>query len=262
MPEFLYEEYEPHPGLRPEVRCCWRAVLPACTAAVPPWRRVLPDGCTDVVVDYELGRGGRGGIAGGVSLQVVGMMTRALPHVAAVATEVLGVRFNPGGASSYFRVPARELTDRAVALADFWGREVGELAQRLAEIDSPRGRIAAVEALLLRRRKPLASAARCALGAAGLIVAEAGQLRVGGLAERTGFSRQYLGRLFDEHVGIAPKLLARIERFSAIIARVEAGAAQGWADAAAAHGYYDQSHFIHEFTEFAGVTPTAYFSRD
>lgn len=262
MHDFLYEEFPPHPGLRPEVRCGWRAVLPPCGAAVPPWRRVLPDGCTDVVVDYELGRGGRRTLAGGVSLRVVGMMTQALPHVAAVATEVLGVRFNPGGASSYFRVPARELTDRAIPLADFWGPDAGELAQRLIEADSPRGRIAVIEALLLRRRKPLASAARCALGAAGLIVAEAGQLRVGTLAERTGFSRQYLVRLFDEHVGIAPKLLARIERFSAIIARVEASATHGWADAAAAHGYYDQSHFIHEFTEFAGVTPTAYFARD
>ena len=261
MTDFLYEEFPPHPGLRPEVGCCWRAVLPACAGTAPAWRRVLPDGCMDIVVDHAPVVNGRGGVTGRLAVQVVGMMTRALPQAAPFATEVLGVRFWPGGASAFFQVPAREFTDRAIALEDLWGREAGTLAQRLAEAETPRQRIGVIEALLLRHRKPMTSSARCAWQAAGLVVAEGGQLRVGALVERTGFSRQYLARLFDEHVGIAPKLLARIERFSAIVARVEAGAAHGWADAAAAHGYYDQSHFIREFTEFAGVAPTAYFAR-
>ena len=261
MDELIYEEFPPHPVLRPEVRCCWRAVVPACGETEPPWFRVLPDGCTDIVVDHAPVRLGRGAVTGGISIRVVGTMTRPVAFSAPTATEVLGVRFNPGGASAYFRVPARELTDADNELACFWGAEAGELVACLAERWSPRERLALVEALLLRRRKALPSSARCALQVAGLVVAEAGQLRIGQLAERAGYSRQYLARLFDEHVGISPKLLARIERFSSIVKRVQTGAAQGWADAAAAQGYFDQSHFIHEFTEFAGVTPTAYFAR-
>jgi AraC-like DNA-binding protein len=34
-----------------------------------------------------------------------------------------------------------------------------------------------------------------------------------------------------------------------------------WAEAAAEHGYYDQSHLIHDFRELAGITPTAYRPR-
>lgn len=213
-------------------------------------------------MDHAPVRLGRGVVTGGISIRVVGTMTRPVAFPAAAASEVLGVRFNPGGASGYFRVPARELTDQDHDLAGLWGAEVGGLVARLAECWSPRERLALVEALLLRRRKALQSSARCALQVAELVVAEAGQMRIGRLAERAGYSRQYLARLFDEHVGVAPKLLARIERFSSIVTRVQTGAAQGWADAAAAHGYYDQAHFIHEFTEFAGVTPTAYFARE
>ena len=262
MRDLQYEEHQPHPGLRPEVRCLWRAVIPPSGAATPPWLRVLPDGCTDIVVDYVPSPGPRGRPAGAIGVNVVGTMTRAAPFCSTETVEVLGLRFNPGGASAFLRVPARELTDTSVALTEFWHGDAAELAARLAEIGTVRERLAAIEALALRRLRPVGSGAWCALRIAQLIAAEAGGIRVGELAERTGFSRQYLARLFDEHIGIAPKLFARIERFSAIVERAESGGTPGgWADAAVAHGYYDQSHFVHEFAEFAGVTPLAYFGR-
>jgi AraC-like DNA-binding protein len=34
-----------------------------------------------------------------------------------------------------------------------------------------------------------------------------------------------------------------------------------WADIALDCGYFDQSHFIHDFRSFAGVSPSAYLRR-
>jgi hypothetical protein len=34
-----------------------------------------------------------------------------------------------------------------------------------------------------------------------------------------------------------------------------------WARVAAEHGYYDQSHLVHDFGELTGITPTAYRPR-
>ena len=71
----------------------------------------------------------------------------------------------------------------------------------------------------------------------------------------TGFSHTRFIQLFREQVGLTPKLFARIQRFNALIARVENGLAVNWAELAADCGYFDQAHLIRDFRQFAGVTP-------
>ena len=62
------------------------------------------------------------------------------------------------------------------------------------------------------------------------------------------------GRL---HAGLAAAL-ARVRRFQRVIHTLARGDAPPSAELALACGYYDQSHFIHDFSEFAGLAPTAY----
>ncbi len=66
----------------------------------------------------------------------------------------------------------------------------------------------------------------------------------------------HLGRTFAHHVGVTPKTFARVMRFRRAI---ELGKRQQWADVAAELGYFDQSHLIADFREFAGETPVPFF---
>ncbi|HYS55032.1 MAG TPA: hypothetical protein VER58_14840 [Thermoanaerobaculia bacterium] len=47
-------------------------------------------------------------------------------------------------------------------------------------------------------------------------------------------------------------------RFRRAIA-IARGGREGWADLAAELGYFDQSHLIADFREFAGETPVPFF---
>jgi len=59
---------------------------------------------------------------------------------------------------------------------------------------------------------------------------------------------------------MAPKLYARVKRFQAVVETVQTLRDVNWTDIAAACGYFDQAHFIHDFRAFSGFTPTQYFA--
>ena len=63
-----------------------------------------------------------------------------------------------------------------------------------------------------------------------------------------------------EAVGLTPKRFARVCRFQRALGEL-ARSPGSLAEVAATCGYFDQSHFIHEFRAFAGATPSDYRAR-
>jgi transcriptional regulator GlxA family with amidase domain len=81
---------------------------------------------------------------------------------------------------------------------------------------------------------------------------------VNALAGKCFLSRRQFERNFKACSGFSPKLYTRIIRFQA--AAKEYGMQyQSLTDIAYRCGYYDQSHFIHDFKEFSGFHPKEYF---
>jgi AraC-like DNA-binding protein len=78
------------------------------------------------------------------------------------------------------------------------------------------------------------------------------------LASRLGVSHKQMLARFDCRVGLTPKLTSRILRFRKSLAAAHGVPIPDWSDLAADCGYYDQAHFIHEFQQFAGMTPSEY----
>ena len=249
----LYREYPPQPALAAHVACLWSSQ--AAPAAAPLRHRVLPDNCIDILWQDRAPRG-----------FVAGMMSR--PHRVEVAQPVLtvAVRFLPGAARAFFDVPLDALQDGHPALGELWPREEAEaLAAALWEREQDVAqRLAVIERALLARLRGAAAGRgeRLVRAAVGLIEESGGVLKVEALAERLGVSRQHLALQFRERVGLNAKTFAmvcRFQRASAALRSVDAGPdAIDWAGLAGACGYYDQSHLIHAFQQFAGETPQAF----
>lgn len=233
----VYAERRPPRELASHACCVW-------TQQAGPdghLQRVLPDGCADIVW-----------MAGG-ELVVAGPATgHVLAEIPAGVTAI-GVRFGPGAAGAALGMPASELQDRTVELADLWGTAGRELTERMA-LESPARRLGLLAAALARRLReaqpPDALVARAAtLLASGMPVAETG--REMALGER------HLRRRFHEAVGYGPKTLQRIMRIRRFLDIVEAMPEPDVGRAAVEVGYSDQPHLTRESTALTGLPPAA-----
>ncbi|CAL9562415.1 hypothetical protein SUDANB58_04668 [Streptomyces sp. enrichment culture] len=204
---------------------------PSGTGAV----RVLPDGCMDLL--WHEGR-----------LLVAGPDTRA--HVVeGVPGRWAGVRFHPGTAPALLGVPAHELRDRRVDLADLWpAARVRRLAARVNAAADPAGALEHLALDLAARTGPLDPLPRriVAALAAGRSVAET--------AEALGIGARLLHRRSLAAFGYGPKTLARVLRLRRALALARDGVPL--AETAARAGFADQAHLTRDVRELTGLPPT------
>jgi AraC-like DNA-binding protein len=74
-------------------------------------------------------------------------------------------------------------------------------------------------------------------------------------------SASMLRNLFQYHVGISPKELIKIHRIKSVLKQGQQKE-ENYTQLALSLGYYDQSHFIHDFKNAIGLTPSKYFSNN
>ena len=173
---------------------------------------------------------------------------------------IVRVVFRPGGARPFVRASPGELRDTHLPLEDIWGRGAARLQHRLADAHGP-GEIFRILGEALTAAAPREPALRPAVAQALAVAGERPGVSVSDLARSTGLSPKRLIQVFTQEVGLTPKLFLRITRFQRLLAGVCDLPSVDWAAMAATHGYFDQSHMIRDFHDFAGTTPATYIAR-
>ncbi|MFF3330985.1 helix-turn-helix domain-containing protein [Streptomyces sp. NPDC002888] len=211
------------------------AVVWTNSPSAPGARPVLPDGCMDLL--WSEGR-----------LLVAGPDTRAYAPKGPVA-QWAGVRFYPGAAPALLGVPAHELRDSRVELADLWpAAEVRRLRDRVESAPDP---ATGLEEAALRRAAeaippdPLLRRLVTALDAGRPVAATADELGLG--------ARQLHRRALTAF-GYGPKTLARILRLQRALALARGGTP--FAATATGAGYADQAHLARDVRQLTGMTLT------
>lgn len=162
-----------------------------------------------------------------------------------------GVRFAPGTAPAFLGVPAHELRDLRVELADLWGgAEARRLAERIGGAPDPAAELEAVaqgRAAAAVPPDPLLSEVVRHLDAGGTVA---------GAADAVGLGARQLHRRSLNAFGYGPKTLARVLRLQRALALVRKGVP--YAEAALRAGCADQAHLAREMRDLAGITLGTY----
>jgi AraC-like DNA-binding protein len=249
-----YREISPPSDLAAGVSCIW--LMRDAGARGPGAReRILPDGCVEII--FSIGDRFRHFRDGGPPVDqpsrlFLGPTTRTMVIEPTGTIDLVGIRLRPGGASALVPFHLREAADRSAAVEEAGLLPAG-LRDRLGETDDPDARLAHVVAALRACWRPDALDARAAAACAA-IARTHGTARIDDVARAAGVGRRTLERLFDRHVGVPPKRLARLARFQRVVSRATA-ADMHLHEAALLAGYFDQSHFLRDFGEFAGAAP-------
>jgi AraC-like DNA-binding protein len=191
------------------------------------------------------------------------------------------VRFTPLGAHHFLRAPMHMIEGKAVGLSAFDPKLADLVMSRVGAATSSDDRFAAMEALIAERVAQAAVPNNLAWAWRRLEAAD-GRIPLGALASEIECSHRALIAQFRTQIGVTPKAIGRLLRFNRAIrslnelSRNRGGEPAGkpyiesrtpddlpalavdWADMAADCGYFDQSHFIKEFRQFSGATPTEF----
>lgn len=113
---------------------------------------------------------------------------------------------------------------------------------------------------IYRRVCPMEHSNLLVLHSSNLLIRSAGSISVEQLAEETGYTPRYIDKCFRSETGLSPKKLAKIMRFQAAVSALNQNQHVGRSltDIAADLGYFDQSHFVHDFKNYTGLTPKKY----
>lgn len=182
-------------------------------------------------------------------LFLYGQTTRHTEHKATGNFRNIGVYFQPTALKSIFGIDANELTDQHIDIKDLTGTSIAEQLVNTPALDQ---QIELLSAFFLKRADHQKTENE-------KVNVASVQLQLGKSLQHIqtdlNISERSLERHFKQYVGISPKLYARINRFQSTLEKLRKTKFDKLTDIAYQADYFDQSHFIREFQEFAGTSP-------
>ncbi len=174
--------------------------------------------------------------------------------------DMVGIRFQEGGAYPFFGVPLHELRDAFTLLDVLDRRQLLRLHAQLAETAVLAHRFQLLDQWLVVRLAQGQARSLLIPPSLARLQTRAGQLPIPQLAEELAVSQRQLERLFQLQVGMTPKQYARLVRVETARLALKQHT-ETTTRLAVDLGFYDQAHFIREFRSVIGMTPTAYKKR-
>jgi AraC-like DNA-binding protein len=238
----VYCERVPPEPLRHHFSCTW---LNKISPEGDKKATIAPDGCIDLQW------------IGGM-LRIAGPDREANIECLPAGATVIGLRFQPGAATEWLDAPASEILDERLPLETVWGARARQIADWVAEGQTPERLARRLEAAMLQAAegvKPPQELPRLIFRMLNE-ARQPGTDAVGWLRDRSGLSERTLRRKCHDAFGYGPKTLDRILRFQRFLHTARTAGSNPLAGLAGEAGYSDQAHLSRECRRMTGLTPS------
>lgn len=254
-----YTNFRPAEILRKYIFCYW--ILPSANrklmdlSKMPREEIVVPDGCIDILFGNIQREGSCRNI-------IVGTMSKPiLVDMEHEEIETFGIRFYPGGIHAFIKENATVFTNKIEMIEDIKQNTFVELGKRISEINNVYEKIDFTNEYLIGRlidRIPFEDKFQnitCGIYKTG------GKIRIKDIAGDEAISEKQVTRIIKNRIGVNAKEFINIIRFQNALKVINSNKQIKTLDIALETGYYDQSHFIHDFQDYSGMTPSEYIKQ-
>lgn len=172
-------------------------------------------------------------------------------------TKVIGISFKNSGAFSLFGFPLKEFNNIVTDIENIWFDKVNEIRDRLLEFNDINAQFKLLDKLITSQINNYVGLNKSVEYSISLM----GNMNIKDISAKVGYTPKHLISLFKQYMGINPNLYKKIIQFQSTLNMMNSNKDIDLQEVAFRSGYYDQSHFIHYFKEFAEFTPTQYLKK-
>ncbi len=192
-----------------------------------------------------------------VAAQLQGPTTGPVRFTATGRLHLFGVGLLPRGWAALIRAPADRFADDLVDLSAVLGPTINDVVCDMVCARDDMARVAAADRFFTGLVEKAQATQSWFTQLTDEWLTDAANPDVDTLVQASGMSARSVERMAKRIYGASPKLLARKYRALGAAVRIGTGEASGWSDFCDT-GFYDQAHFIREFKQFTGLTPTRF----
>jgi AraC-like DNA-binding protein len=247
--EISTQEFEPSSEIAPYVDCFW-SMKWELQEDQEISALVLPSGCVNILAFIHANS----------LILVSGPKTKVRPFPMKGRGQILGVRFRPGGFFPFYGKPVSNLTDQAPAVEAVYQQSGSTLRRQISSEEHFQAKLNILSDFLSENLnvKWSGNFPRIATIFDSLASMESVS-KICDMFVGTQASERSQQRIFERLVGMSPKAVLRTHRFQNVLnCLLETDEAVNWAELAIETGYYDQAHFVNDFREITGRSPTEF----
>jgi AraC-like DNA-binding protein len=174
--------------------------------------------------------------------------------------DLFSIIFYPHAARQFFKGSLSDIQNQTIPATYFLRKKLEPLEELLRKTTHFEQRIALTESFLIKLLDPPAYHFTRMQACMHHINSNINSINSTSLADKYCVSRKQFERIFQDQVGTSPKQFLRIVRFQKAIHEYQNDKHSTLTSLAIDCGYYDQSHFNHEFKQLSGMTPRRFFS--
>lgn len=259
-----YQTYKPHYDLESIVKFYWTLKVPFDTKNQK--QKIVPDGCLEMTFNFgdKIKRyTSENDYIIHPNAMVMGQRTKSYYILPVGNVDTFAICFYPIGFANFVKTPLEKLVDKETPLSELFGQEeANELEQQMIQADGTQQRIDIIETFFQKKLNKKNTISNIVQSTVDALLKTHGTTPINAILKDDISKRRQLERHFRKQIGISPKQLGKAIRLQATLQLLLNKKSETLTDIAYESEYFDQNHFIKDFKELVGVTPSEFLNNE